>query len=153
MLWVMLCWEALGPDIHVDVILPLATYLNIVGDKVGLSSTWLIVCRWQPEVRLTETASLPMKAGQTCNLWAPVANNIFRNAKDVFFRKMCWNKSSAVWNYVGRLSKGISLMNFENWSIRITMFPWASGRSVMKYMARCYGWYLTAGNIQGTWHK
>ena len=34
MLWVMFCWETLGPAIHVDVTLTHTTYLSIVADHV-----------------------------------------------------------------------------------------------------------------------
>jgi len=34
MRWTMFCWETLGPDIHVEVYLTPATYLNIVADQV-----------------------------------------------------------------------------------------------------------------------
>lgn len=30
MLWVIVCWEALGPDIHVDVTFTRTTFLNVV---------------------------------------------------------------------------------------------------------------------------
>ena len=34
MLWAMICWEVLGPAIHVDVTLTRTTYLNIVADHI-----------------------------------------------------------------------------------------------------------------------
>ena len=34
MLWAIVCWETLGPAIHVDVNVTRVTYLNIVADQV-----------------------------------------------------------------------------------------------------------------------